>query len=74
MTPEKKRRVATAAGFLSGVLACLDALRDARVFWPPDVVWEALRGPQRLELGAGIALMVVSFVTSIVRQSRVFDR
>jgi hypothetical protein len=74
MTPEKKRRVATAAGFLSGVLACLDALRDARVFWPPDIVWEALRHPQRLELGAGIALMVVSFVTSIVRQSRVFDR
>jgi hypothetical protein len=33
MTPEKKRRVATAAGFLSGVLACLDALRDARMFW-----------------------------------------
>jgi len=74
MTPEKQRRVATAAGFLSGVLACLDALRDARVFWPPDVIWDALRHPQRLELGAGIALMVVSFVTSIVRQSRVFDR
>jgi len=74
MTPEKQRRVATAAGFLSGVLACLDALRDARVFWPPDVIWDALRHPQRLELGAGIALIVVSFVTSIVRQSRVFDR
>ncbi len=70
MTPEKKRRVATAAGFLSGVLACLDALRDARVFWPPDVVWDALRHPQRLELGAGIALIVVSFVTSVVRQGR----
>jgi hypothetical protein len=70
MTPEKKRRVATAAGFLSGVLACLDALRDARVFWPPDVVWEALRGPQGLEFGAGIALIVVSFVTSVVRQGR----
>jgi hypothetical protein len=74
MTPDKKRRVATAAGFLSGVLACLDALRDARVFWPPDVVWEGLRGPQRLELGAGIALMVVSFVTSLVRQRRAWDR
>jgi hypothetical protein len=74
MTPEKKRRVATAAGFLSGVLACLDALRDARVFWPPDIVWEALRHPQRLELGAGIALIVVSFVTSMVKQRRAWDR
>ena len=68
MTPDKKQRVATAAGFLSGILACLDALRDARDLWPPDAVWEALRGPQRLELGAGIALMVVSLVISVVRQ------
>jgi len=67
MTPEKKRRVATAVGFLSGVLACMDALRDGRIFWPPDVVWEGLRGPQRLELGAGIALMAVTLVTSVVR-------
>ena len=70
MTPDKKRRVATAAGFLSGILACLDALRDAREFWPPDVVWEALRAPHRLELGAGIALIVVSFVISVVRRAR----
>jgi hypothetical protein len=68
MTPEKKRRVATAAGFLSGVLACLDALRDARIFWPPDAVWEALRNPQRLELGAGITLIVVSIVLAVVRK------
>jgi hypothetical protein len=74
MTPEKKRRVATAVGFLSGVLACLDALRDARAFWPPDVVWEALRGPQRLELGAGIALIVVSFVISVLGAPRNWDR
>jgi hypothetical protein len=67
MTPEKKRRVATAVGFLSGVLAGMDALRDGRLFWPPDVVWETLRGPQRLELGAGIALMLISLVTSMVR-------
>jgi hypothetical protein len=53
MTPEKKRRVATAAGFLSGMLACLDAMRELKEFWPPDVVWQALRSPQRLELGAG---------------------
>lgn len=67
MTPEKKRRVATAVGFLSGVLACLDALRDARIFWPPDVVWEALRNPQRVELGGGIALIVVTLALTIGR-------
>lgn len=68
MTPEKKRRVATAAGFLSGILASLDALRDARIFWPPDAVWEALRNPQRLELGGGIALIGVSIVLAVVRK------
>lgn len=67
MTQEKKRRVATAVGFLSGVLACLDALRDTRILWPPDAVWEALRNPQRMELGGGIALMVVSLALSIGR-------
>jgi hypothetical protein len=70
MTPEKKRRVATATGFLSGVLAGLDALRDARVWWPPDAVWDALRGPQRLKLGAGLALIVVTVVMSVVRRGR----
>ena len=68
MTPEKKRRVATAVGFLSGMLAVLDALRDARILWPPDALWEALGGPQRLELGAGLALMVVTLIVSIARQ------
>ncbi len=65
MTSEKTRRVATAAGFLSGVLACLDAVRDAKVFWPPDVVWQALRHPQRLEFGGGLALIVATLVTTI---------
>jgi hypothetical protein len=64
MTPEKKRRVATAVGFVSGVLTCLDGMRDAKIVWPPDAVWGALRGPQRLELGAGIALMVVTLAIS----------
>jgi hypothetical protein len=68
MTPEKKRRVATAVGFLSGVLACLDALRDLGIYWPPDAVWEVLRQPQRFELAGGMALIVVSFVTSVVRR------
>ncbi|MGA2100566.1 MAG: hypothetical protein ABSG34_05650 [Candidatus Sulfotelmatobacter sp.] len=68
MTPEKQRRVATAVGFLSGLLACLDALRDASVYWPPDEAWQALRHVQRLELGGGVALMVVTFVVSLVRR------
>jgi hypothetical protein len=68
MTPGKKLRVATAVGFLSGMLAALDALRDARVLWPPDALWEALRGAQRLEFGAGLALIVVTLIVSIARQ------
>jgi hypothetical protein len=68
MTPEKQRRVATAAGFVSGVIACLDAVRDARTVWPPDALWEGLRAPQRLELGAGIVLMVVALLTSAFRK------
>jgi len=67
MTPDKKRRVATAVGFVSGVLSSLDALRDARIFWPPDAVWGALRNPQRLELGGGIALIVVTLVLTTAR-------
>jgi hypothetical protein len=74
MTPEKKRRVAIAGIFLSGVLACLDAVKDARIFWPPEVVWEGLRNPDRLKLGAGIALIVVSFVTSVLRQRSSSER
>jgi hypothetical protein len=68
MTPEKKRRVAMAGIFLSGVLACLDAVKDSRIFWPPDVAWEGLRNPNRLKLGAGIALIVVSFVTTVLKR------
>ena len=64
MNQRKKRRIATAVGFVSGVLACLDALRDARLLWPPDALWEALRPSQRLEFGAGIALMLVTLITA----------
>jgi hypothetical protein len=62
MTAEKKKRVTNAVGFLSGVLACMDAVRDARIFWPPSEFWEGLRHVQRVEFGAGIALIVVSIV------------
>jgi hypothetical protein len=74
MTPEKKRRVAMAGMFLSGMLACLDAVKDARIFWPPDVVWEGLNNPNRLKLGAGIALTVVSFVMSVVQSRSTSER
>jgi hypothetical protein len=41
-------------------------MREAKIFWPPDVVWEALRGPQRLELGGGLALIVTALVASVL--------
>ena len=53
---------------MSGLFACLDALRDASVYWPPDAAWQALRHVQRLELGGGIALIVVTFTVSIARR------
>ena len=65
MTSEKKKRVTNAVGFLSGVLACMDAVRDARIFWPPGELWEDLRHVQRVEFGAGVALIVVSIVLMI---------
>jgi hypothetical protein len=39
MSSDKKQRVATAVGFISGLLATLDALHDLRSWWPPDEVW-----------------------------------
>jgi hypothetical protein len=69
MTPDKKRRIATATGFLSGVLACMDALRDATVSWPPEAVWAAIRRPHKLELFGGIAMMLVTLITSLKGRS-----
>lgn len=68
MTSDKKQRVATAVGFISGLLACLDPLRDLRASWPPDEVWTMLRPAQRLEMAGGIVLMVVTLVISVVRR------
>jgi hypothetical protein len=70
MENQKGRRLANAIGFLSGVLASMDALRDSKIFWPPSVVWEGLRHAQRLELGGGIALMVVTLLTSTIQGQR----
>jgi hypothetical protein len=67
MTANKQRRIATAVGFLAGMLACLDALRDAKVVWPPDAAWAVMQHGQRLEMGAGIVMILVALVVSAVR-------
>jgi len=66
MTPDKTRRVLTAVGFLSGVLVSLNALRDAKTFWPPDALWATLQSAQRFELTAGLALIVGTVLTSVL--------
>jgi hypothetical protein len=68
MTSDKKSRIVNAVGFLSGVLASLDAVRDARTVWPLDALWRGLRSPQRLELGGGVALIVVTLAISVFRR------
>ena len=70
MTADKQLRVATAAGFLAGVLACLNALRDAKVVWPPDAAWAVMPHAQRLEIGAGIAMILIAVLVSVVRPRR----
>ena len=67
MTADKQRRVATAVGFLAGILACLNALRDAKVVWPPDAAWSVMPHTQRWEFGAGIVMILVALVVSIAR-------
>ena len=74
MTPEKKRRIAMAGMFLSGIAGCLDALRDAKFYWPPEAAWQELRNPNRLKLGAGIALIVVSLVTWTLQRRAASER
>jgi len=68
MTPEKRQRAATAVVFLFGVLAAMNALRDAGVLWPPDVVWAALIPPKRFQFVAGLLLMVGALVSAAVRR------
>ena len=70
MIADKQRRVATAIGFLAGMLACLDALRDAKVVWPPEAAWAVMPHAQRLEMSVGIAFILVALVVSVVRPGR----
>ena len=67
MAPDKGWRLGTAIGFLAGLFLCLDAVKDTRALWPPAMLWNALAHPQRLMLGGGIAVIVVSFVLSLAR-------
>jgi hypothetical protein len=68
MPPEKKQRAATAIVFLFGVLAAMNALRDASVLWPPDVVWAALTPPKRFQFVAGLLLVVGALVSAAIRR------
>jgi len=70
MTVDKKRRVAFAAAFLTGMLAAVRAIGDATVFWPLSSLWEQLRGPQRFQLIGGLAVAVVMMVLFFISRSR----
>lgn len=74
MNPEQGRRLATAVGFLAGLLACLDALRNRKIFWPLSAVWHSLPGPQQLELSGGIALILITLIVWVVQQGRIESR
>jgi len=67
MAADKGKRLVTAIGFLGGLLACLDAVREVKALWPPDALWNALTHPHRLEMGGGLALIVVSLALSVWR-------
>lgn len=43
-------------------------MHDAKSTWPVGELWQALSRPKRLELCAGIVLILVTFVISIVRK------
>ncbi|HKU25559.1 MAG TPA: hypothetical protein VJQ54_08815 [Candidatus Sulfotelmatobacter sp.] len=66
MSENKSLRLLNAAGFLAGVLACLSAVRDSRVLWPPDELWTLLGHRQHIELAGGLALIAAVIVTNIV--------
>jgi hypothetical protein len=68
MTPGKRRRAISAILFLFGVLAFLNALRDADMMWPPDAVWQALDNPSRFKLCGGVALMLASLIATAMRR------
>jgi len=68
MTPAKRRNPATAIVFLFGVLACLRAVGQAGIAWPPEALWHALRTPFRLQLVAGLVMILAALIFMLVRQ------
>jgi hypothetical protein len=64
MPANKGRRVISAILFLFGVLAVLNAPRDAGLMWPPDAVWRALDNSSRLKVCGGIALMLAGLIAT----------
>jgi hypothetical protein len=70
MNVDKKRRVAFAAAFLTGVLAAVRAATDATVFWPLSSLWAQLRGPQRFQLVGGCTVAFVMLVLFFLSRSR----
>jgi hypothetical protein len=46
----------------------MDAIHDEKIFWPPVELWRELRNVQRVEFGAGIALIVVNLVFMVARK------
>jgi hypothetical protein len=59
MITARKRRVGNAIGFLAGFLACMYAVREKEIFWPPNVLWASLRNVQRVEFVGGLLLIVI---------------
>lgn len=51
MPTDKKRRVANALGFVSGVIASLDAIREQRTLWPPAALWNAFAQSSAARIG-----------------------
>ena len=43
----------------------MDAIRDQKVLWPPSELWESLRNVQRVELAAGVVLILASVLLNV---------
>jgi hypothetical protein len=65
---ERKTRIMNGAGFLSGVIAIVDAFGEATILWPPSVLWKDLRNVRRVALGSDVAVLVISFLRLVVNK------
>jgi hypothetical protein len=46
----------------------MDALRDAKVVWPPDATCEGLRNVQHVEFGGSTAAVMATAILAISRR------